>query len=1012
MQVPLRVMKRYLLFFAFLVVLLWSAIPASLWGQQYSRIVDVSRLPQAEKEVDYLLSRMSLEEQIGQLIIPVIYPASTEVAIKKAKAEIAASYAGGILYQKGEAYDQWVMNRALQKQVAVPLLITADAEWGLAMRLSNTIRYPRNMALANVSEETLLREWGVSMARQCKVIGIHVNFAPVLDVNNNPRNPVIGTRSFGEDKEAVIRCGLAYAEGLEQEGVLSVAKHFPGHGDTSVDSHHALPTIKGSIKALENLELKPFAAYFNRGMGGVMIGHLNVPSMDNSGTPASMSRKITTTLLQEKMKFRGLIFTDGMQMKGMQQRGGHSISVRAFLAGNDLLLGPINPATTHKELLQAVASGVIDKNEVKARCRKILIYKWFLMGGSLNPIDMPALTQKEFYARLNTEEARTLANELWWQSIRIERGEKSLLPLNRKDKSLSYGVVDIYTSTPPKAFKEALRKIGIPIAKHLQLSSKGALQEQHKHLDDLAKCDIVFVNCTAGRGIPYSSFIAQIAARTQVIFTLFSSPYALPLWQSTLSQAKGVACAYEANDEAQRAVVGRYFYIDPNDMGIVQVPSGENHKADIKRFSQENHKTDITAKLTAPNFVSLERIVQQAIADKVFPGCQIVIHHKGETVYNNAFGSTEGGSNSPRVNTNTIYDMASITKAAATTPIAMQLVSQGVLALSNRVDKYIPEVKNTPVARITLRELLLHQSGLIPTINFYIDLLNPDSFQGFPLFSYRYKSGWTKIAQNTWINPSIEFDKSKVTDRESENFSIPFGSHLYLSNSFKEEMLSKIGETPLKSKNTYRYSDVGFILIGVMAERATGKSLEELAQELIYTPMGLQTMGYLPTKKFAVERIAPTQEHCFLRGKVWGTVDDETAACRGGVAGNAGLFGTATELAEVAQMILDNGVYHQQQIIPSTVVRLFRSTRGVGGRRSLGFEIGKPGVNIPEAASNQTFGHSGFTGCIVWIDPVNDLVFVFLSNRTYPTRLNTKLISQKTRLSLLESTYDALGIVS
>ncbi|WP_052102620.1 glycoside hydrolase family 3 N-terminal domain-containing protein [Porphyromonas gingivicanis] len=1006
-------MKKYRLLSFLLWVSLWSSITCSLWGQGYPRIIEPSRRAQAEREVEELLSRMTLEEQVGQLIIPVIYPSSSETAIQRAKAELKASYAGGILYQKGEAYDQWVMNRALQREMRIPLLITADAEWGLAMRLSNTIRYPRNMALANVTEESLLYAFGVSMAQQCKVIGVHANFAPVLDINNNPRNPVIGTRSFGEDKTTVIRYGLAYSEGLEHGGVLSVAKHFPGHGNTSVDSHHALPTIIGKKKDLEELELAPFTSYFNRGFGGVMVGHLNVPSMDKSGTPASMSKKITTTLLQEKMGFKGLIFTDGMQMKGMQQKGMHPISVRAFLAGNDFLLGPINAATTHKELLQAVQTGVIDKKEVENRCRKILLYKWYLMGGSLKPLDVPTWTQEEFYTQLNTPEARTLANELWWQSIKIVRGENVLLPLSRKSKR-SYGVVDIYASAQaPKEFGKTLRKIGVPITKQLQLSAKATLPDQNKNLDELAKCDVVFVNCFVGKGSPHSAFIAQIAERTQVVFTLFTSPYALSHWQSTLSQIQGVACAYEANEEAQRAVVGRYFNIDPNDVEIVQTPPKEVRKgATTSPVSQGDSRVVSTTEISTRNFASLERIVQQSIRERVFPGCQIVVLHKGKSVYNNAFGTTEGTLSSTSVGKNTIYDVASITKALTTTPIVMQLVAQGVLKLSDRVDKYIPEVKNTPVARITLKELLLHQSGLIPTINFYVDLLNPSSYEGFPLFSYRSKSGWKQIARNTWVNPAIQYDESKVAEEKSREFSIPFGNHLYLRNSFKEEMLEKIAMTPLKSRNTYRYSDVGFILVGVMAERATGKSLEQLAQELLYEPMELHSLGYLPLKRFSELEIAPTQEQCFLRGKVWGTVDDETAACRGGVAGNAGLFATATELAEVAQMILDNGSYHQQQIIPSSVVRQFRSTRGVGGRRSLGFEIGRPGVNIPEVASLQTFGHSGFTGCVVWIDPSNELVFVFLSNRTYPTRLNNKLISQKTRLTLLESTYEALGIIS
>ncbi len=1013
MQVPLQASMKRRLFFSTLLYLLWKCCCVfPMEAQRLPRIIRPSLLEQAEKEVERTLSTMSLEEKVGQLIIPIISPSSSQNAIEKAKAELLGSFAGGILFQKGEAYEQWVMTRELQKSVRIPLLITADAEWGLAMRLSNTIRYPRNMALANVSDLSLVRSFGASMGQQCRVMGIHANFAPVLDVNNNPSNPVIGTRSFGEEKATVIRYGLAYSEGIESEGVLSVAKHFPGHGNTSVDSHHALPTIMGKKKELDELELAPFTAYFEQGFGGVMVGHLNVPALDNSGTPASMSRKITTTLLQEKMGFCGLVFTDGMQMKGMQQGGKHPIGVRALLAGNDFLLGPSQPVTTHKEILQAVQKGVIKEDDIEEKCRKVLLYKWFLMGQSLQKTSTPKLNREEFYARLNTQEARNLANELWWQSVKIERGEKELLPLSRHDHQQTYGIVDIYSSAKaPDTFEKTLRSIGIQPALHLQVPAQGKAGMLERHLDQLAQCSIVFINYHTGKGTAHSSMIELLAERTKVVFTLFASPYALKSWYPSLKKAEGIVCAYEACAEAQRSVASRLFNIDPNDIGIVQVPHQKREPQNITLREEKVHQNKPLSQGDL-RFSALEKIVHEAVENGVFPGCQIVVHYKGKSVYNNAFGSIEGGKHSPLVDRNTIYDMASITKAMATTPVVMQLVARGILKLNDRVDKYVSEVKNTPVAGLTLKELLLHQSGLTPSINFYIDLLNPMSYAEGSLFSYQKKSGWRQIDRNTWVNPDIKYDKNKVSEKGGEIFSIPFGSHLFLHQSFKQEVFSKIGATPLKSKNTYRYSDVGFILIGAMVENATHQSLEQLTQELIYAPMGLKDLGYLPLNKYSDRQIAPTQEYCFLRGKLCGTVDDESAACLGGVAGNAGLFGTATDLAEVAEMLLHKGKYHGKEIIPSSTVHSFCSTRGVDGRRSLGFEIGRPGVNIPEGASPQTFGHSGFTGCIVWIDPTNELIFVFLSNRTYPTRLNTKLITQKTRLTLLESTYKALGIIS
>lgn len=984
----------------------------SVQGQRLSRFLTSDLRAQAEREVDELLAQMSLEERVGQLIIPIIYPSSSPSAIEQAKRLVAACHAGGILYQKGEAYDQWVMNRALQSSASIPLMITADAEWGLSMRLSNTIRYPRNMALTNVGDETFLYNYGASMAAQCKVMGVHVNFAPVVDINNNPKNPVIGTRSFGATKEEVIRYALAYAKGLEDGGVLSVAKHFPGHGNTSLDSHYALPTVGGGKGDLQETELAPFAAYFAQGLGGVMVAHLNVPSLDNSGTPSSMSPMITTDLLQREMGFDGLIFTDGMQMKGMQQKGKHPISVRALLAGNHLLLGPDDAVAAFKDVCKAVKAQVLSAKTIDENCRKVLCYKWYLFGGSLRSLKIPSQTKEELYAQLNTPEACYLADELWWHSVGIMRSEGTILPLTRVDKQLKYGLLELNTSSHRRsAFTEALTKVGISLTKSRVLTSGSPSSEQRQTLEQLEQCDVVFVNCYTAKSMrALQQTIAQLGARTKVVFTLFASPYALNSWESALRSAKVVACAYEANDEALRAVVARFFNIEPSDLKIVRPPMGKQSPFVTKSAKERLVREEKGTNPSFNRFAAVDEIVRSSLADGVFPGCQVVVLHKGKSVYRKAFGSLDGTTGSPKVTHETIYDVASLTKAFATTPLVMQLVARGAMHLTDRVDKYIPELRFTPVGGLVLQELLLHQSGLTPSINFYLDLIDESSLEGSSFHSYRAKSGWVQLDKNTWANPFFRFSPLLVGEEQKGDFTVPFGSSLFLHKDFPDAMIKRIRETPLKSAKVYRYSDVGFILVGIMIERATGKSLAQLVQEQLFVPMELGTMGYLPLERFAKEKIAPTQKNCLLRGLLRGTVDDESAACRGGVSGNAGLFGTATEVAEVAQMLLDGGKYYDTQIIPAATVRQFLSTRGVGGRRLLGFELGRRGSNVPEAASGRTFGHSGFTGCIVWIDPVHQLVFVFLSNRTYPSRLNTKLITQKTRFRLLEASYKALGI--
>ena len=954
-----------------------------------------------EREVEERMRSMSLEEQIGQLIIPIIYPSSGVSQMADAARVVARCHAGGILFQKGEVYDQWLMTQHLNKTSKLPLLITADAEWGLAMRLSNTIRYPRNRALANVRDLGLITEWGRSMAEQCKTVGIHVNFAPVVDVNNNPRNPVIGTRSFGEKTQDVIDYSLAYSRGLEEGRVLSVAKHFPGHGNTALDSHKTLPTIKGSRSELEKTELAPFAAYFRAGLGGIMVGHLNVPALDKSGTPASLSYAITTQLLQQEMGFSGLIFTDGMQMQGMQQRGATPISVRALLAGNDLLLGPTDPVKAHAEILAAVQQGVLSRKQIEQHCRKVLLYKWALMGQSLQQPQLPNLSRDAFYASLNTPKALHFANELWYQSISIERDDEQLIPQSRKG-DISIGVLDLNSSSKP-AFVSALRKMGITPKARYTLADKNG-KTYSEALEALSKCSLVYVNCYTKHSGTLAQLVEQLSAKTRVVFTLFASPYQLPSWHSALKKAKVVAVAYESNDEALRAVVARYYNVEPDDLEICRPPRGKNE-------GQIASNAEVVKPIRT--FASLDSIVEDALRRKAFPGCQVVVLHKGETVYNRAFGTLDGSARSPRVTENTLFDIASVTKAFGTTPVIMDLVGKGKIKLTDRVDKHLPEMADSRVGSISIKDLLLHQAGLTPTINFYLQLIEPSSLTTGSYFSYAYRPDWVQIDENIWVDPNAKWRDNLVRDEKGNGFTLRFGRQ-FIHQSFRDTVLQKIAQTPLKTPGVYRYSDVSFILLGMIAERVSGSSLDSYLFQLIAQPMHLEHYTYDPLAHGVdIQEIAPTQAKCPLRGVVRGSVDDESAAVLGGIAGNAGVFATATDLAQVAEMIRCNGSYRGKEILPHKVVQQFVTTLGRQGRRALGFDHNtKNNAQIPSNASAGTYGHTGFTGCSVWIDPKREMVCVFLSNRTYPTRLNKKLISLKVRPRLLEAAINAIDAQS
>ena len=357
------------------------------------------------------LNTLTIEEQIGQLIIPIWEPRYDSASRERYLQLIDKIHPGGILFRKGEPYDQYRLTRLLQERTRTPLLITADAEWGLAMRLQGTIRYPRMKLLADHCTPEEMYTLGQHMAQQCRVMGIHVSFAPVLDVNNNPKNPVIGTRSLGATPDIVISHGLALARGLEDGGVLSVAKHFPGHGNTDKDSHKTLPTVSGSLEELERVELAPFRAYIEAGLGGIMVAHLSVPALEPDVTcPSSLSHAVVTGLLRERLGFKGLIFTDGLEMRGVQRAEGLPISVAAILAGNDLLLGPLDPLQSYEELLAAYHAGILSEETIRDRCLRILCYKLLLHAGEM--VERPIYNKEELYEALHAPELLSFAKEL------------------------------------------------------------------------------------------------------------------------------------------------------------------------------------------------------------------------------------------------------------------------------------------------------------------------------------------------------------------------------------------------------------------------------------------------------------------------------------------------------------------------------------------------------------------------------------------------------------------------
>lgn len=989
--------------FVYLLTMFFSPVKAQ---QSVPTLLRSTNSEQCNRAVDELMATMTLEEKIGQLFMVVIYPSSQQYKIAEAQTLLKSLHAGGVLFQKGDAYDQYVLTNSLQANAKkVGFLVAADNEWGLAMRLSSTIRYPRNMALQRCSASEI-EQYGRDVAKQCHTIGVHISFAPVLDVNNNPLNPVIGTRSFGERPDVVTKLGLSYARGLEEQGVMAVAKHFPGHGNTSVDSHKALPTITANKKQLNACELVPFSAFINAGYGGIMVGHLALPAIEkHKSVPASLSKTITTAVLKHEMGFKGLVFTDGLAMAGAKTVKGYPLGVEAILAGNNILVGSANPTQMFNDVLTAVRNGVIPIQLVEHNCRAILKAKWALWGGAFKPQKVNELAKTDFYNALNGNGLVARADSLWLRSIDVKKYVNDSLFAKLGNKPI--GVVSFVGEgkSAQGSFENTLKQLGynkvvcVNIPSNIKVSSPKSAEV---YATKLLACDVIFVNAYNKPTRSNGAIINELVKTHSVYFSLFDSPYSFPSWKEYLDNVKGIAIANENCIEATRAVIKRW--LTPlQKLPIVEVPGG-NFQQQVPSKTLAKRK-----KHSGYDFSVVDSLLEEGIKTRAYPGCQVVVLYKGNLVYNKSMGQLHYASNASLVCENTLYDVASITKMVATTPAVMMLVDDGKIKLSQQICTILPGLENTEVGTVSVKELLLHEGGLPATINFYTRLIDSTSLPQNKFFFYHAGKGLTQIDNHVWVPKNFKFSQEFLSPEKRNGFDRKFSDSYYIANSFRNEMVKRISEITLVGRGTRKYSDVGFILLGLVVEQITGKPLNEFVTECLYRPMELHHITFQPLQHYSKTLIAPTQENNFLRGKVWGVVDDENAACLGGIAGNAGVFSNAFDLAKMGLLFMDKGAWGKRDLISPNTVSLFCNTLGKDGKRALGFEKAYPNnPNVSPQASSQTFGHTGFTGTCLWVDPKNDLVYVFLSNRTYPSRNNNQLSISRLRPRLMDAIYDAL----
>lgn len=988
-------MRKYLVLSTLLV---WSM---AMMAQEPSILVNgKADSEDCRKWVEEKMSGMTLKEKIGQLFIHTVALQVTPQNKRNIQNAVKEYKVGGLLFSGGQLENQVNLTNFAQEMADIPLLLTFDGEWGLSMRLKGTPSFPRNRVLGCIQDNTLLYEYGKEVARQCREIGVHVNFAPVADVDNNPQNPVINTRSFGGDPQNVAEKVVAYSQGLEEGGVLSVSKHFPGHGDTNVDSHKALPVLNFSMQRLDSIELYPFRKAVSVGLGGVMVGHLEVPKL--SAKPASLSKEIVG-LLKEELGFKGLVFTDALEMKGVSNN--LDVCARALMAGNDMLLAPRNLKRELDGVLNAIKKGGLTEEQINEKCRKVLTFKYALGLYKKQFIQLSGLEQ-----RLNRPEVKSLKERMQKASVTVASNASGILPLEMNLKGTV--VLNIGKSTEGLAFYKRLNRY--MTAERLQASADSLLTLRKR----LEKYERIIVVLHTEKYDAYKPLLNTLSEKKSLIYVYLTPLRRMHNKGNAWKKASAVVLGH-SNDEVVQtyvadALIGKEIpkgrlsvevegFLKPGD----GVTLGKE-PAKVYRPQDYGMDADILGKI--------DEIVLEGMEAKAYPGCQVLIMKDGAPIYDKCFGSFTYEP-STQVTSEHLYDIASLTKTTATLLAVMKLYDEGKFGLTDRISKYVPVLKGSAKERITIEELLLHQSGLPAFWPFYREAIDDSSYVG-QLFKARPDAGHRlQVDRRLYVANSFGYKEEYVSSVPSDSFPLRISDNLYVSPAFPKRMLEMIAsdEIPLRDRR-YRYSCLNFMLLKEMVESLAGEPLDVYLEREFYRPMGMAHTLYKPLERFSKNQIVPTVKQDYLRNRMMlqGYVHDEIAAFMGGVSGNAGLFSNARDVAKVYQMLIDGGMYNGKRYFSLETCNLFMTRTSHISRRGLGFD--KPDKLNPtkgpctEEAPAEVIGHTGFTGTCAWADPKNRLVFVFLSNRIYPRPFDHKaLMGLNIRPRIQQVMYQALG---
>lgn len=961
--------------------------------------------PEATKWVNKQFKKLSKEQKIAQLMIIRAHSNLGEDHISKVTETIRKYNVGGLCFFQGGPVRQAVLTNKYQAIAKTPLMISIDAEWGLGMRLDSVTNFPRQLMMGAVNNAALIYEFGKVVGEQCKRMGIHVNYAPDIDINNNPMNPVINDRSFGEDKYKVALLGTSYMRGMQDQGIMATGKHFPGHGDVAVDSHYDLPVINKSRAQLDALELYPFKALIDAGLGSMMTAHLYIPSIDSTpNLAATLSPKSITKLLKEELGFKGLSFTDALEMKGITKYfPSGEASVAALIAGNDMLCLPDDIPGTITKIKTAIDSGRLSWESIDARVKKILLAKYHLGLNKLKPIDTLNLVN-DLNVLTNplrikiTEQAITL----------LKKDNQQIFPL-KKGQRIAYIAIgasgeNAITKQLKNNFQASIFMFGTKatIGKQLMDDTNANIIPAEKA--DSNSANILINNIKAGgydliivgmhnysrrpaKNFAISNASVYLLKTLQSYNTLtlyFGNPYAI----SNTSDAANLMACYEDDEITQEVtydiLIGRQ---QPKGVLPVTVSPGLTYGNSMVYNSYFPKVQAWEVGLDANKLNKIDSIANDAVEKGAVPGCVVLVARKGKLAYHKAFGFTDLSKQEP-VNTSMIYDLASVTKVSATTVAIMKLLDEGKIDLEKPLGDYLPWTKNTDKANLKLKDILLHQAGLKSFITFYKELI--DSITQKPLPAY-------------------------FRAQSMPGFTVRVAEKLYLRNDWQDSIYQRIISSALTESGKYIYSDNDFIFLAKVVESVTGKNIHDYTKEVFYQRLNMTTTGFTPRSYFPINAMVPTEDEKHFRQQMMrGDVHDEGAALFGGIAGHAGLFSNAYDLAQLYQMLLNGGTLNGQSFIKKETIQQFTAYNSPNSRRGLGFDKPeKDNMSRKEPypsrfVSPNTYGHTGFTGTCVWVDPDQELIYIFLSNRVTPTRNNTLFGKMNVRPNIQEAIYQAI----